>query len=562
LALALLLLTQNGLAETLRVTTWNLGLSPAAEASNAAAETNQFGIQQAAATLRNLNPDVILLQQVRDWKMCDQLAQALKPADYKVLICSSFGDARNGASRRQQVAILSRTKAYFAWSEAWRKEAETVLPGGLAFAALQIGKQRVGLFSVEAGTASVEAPDAGQSATRLKAQTASLSRLLEQVRSVKNWVTNQVQVFVVTGTFDLGRQDRLAARDAPLRLLEEAGFGNAFLQGPAGERSAQPGMAGPPGGMADYIFTQPAGCAANPRTQSALGFERQPITCEVELDPAKVAAAQVARAEALRASEALRSSQANASKAEVNPDTATSTSPPLRPGPPAPAAASQPSTLKLQLRWLTAAALGGIALVAAIMWLLARRRRAFGPATPALITERAEGGRDLPSSYTVVLGTRSATEPPPADRSAWPEPRHLFHIETSGATHTHAEVLRQRALAAEQRADRANAVIRSGLIPHLSRWLKQKLVRKLVTDRAQLLETQQAATLKAVAVEERLARIERQIQRQNDAYQERIEALTRELVAAKEENRELIRARIAQVKAEMEAARVRIRAEQ
>ena len=59
-------------------------------------------------------------------------------------------------------------------------------------------------------------------------------------------------------------------------------------------------------------------------------------------------------------------------------------------------------------------------------------------------------------------------------------------------------------------------------------------------------------------MEERLARIERQIQRQNEAYQARIDELTRELIVAKEENRELIRARITQVKAEMEAARARL----
>jgi hypothetical protein len=140
-------------------------------------------------------------------------------------------------------------------------------------------------------------------------------------------------------------------------------------------------------------------------------------------------------------------------------------------------------------------------------------------------------------------------------------PQPIIHIETPGATQTQAEVLRQRALAAEQRAERATAVIRNGLIPQLSHWLKQKLLRRLIADRAQLLGTQQVATLKVLGVEERLARIEQQIQRQNSAYQERIEALTRELIVAKEENRELIRARIAQVKAEMEAARAKLMAQ-
>ena len=104
-------------------------------------------------------------------------------------------------------------------------------------------------------------------------------------------------------------------------------------------------------------------------------------------------------------------------------------------------------------------------------------------------------------------------------------------------------------------------MIRKGLIPHLSQWLKQKLVRKLIADRAQLLETQQAAAHKVMGVEERLSRIEQQVQRQNETYQARIEALSRELLTAKEENRELIRARIAQVKAEMEAARARLMAQ-
>ena len=542
------------------MTTWNLEPSAVA-GSPGAADTNQIAIQPAAAALKNLNPDVILLQHVRDWKTCDQLAQALKPADYKVLICSSFGNEPTGGSRRQQVAILSRAKAYFAWSEPWRKDGETALPGGLAFAALQIGKQRVGLFSIAAETGSAKTLDARQNKAHLNAQTASLRQLLDQVHSVKQWVNNQVQSFVITGTLAPGTPESLAAQDPPLRLLEEAGFGNAFLPG-SEDASAHLEMAAQPSGLADYIFTQPAGCATPPRFQSAPGFVHQAITCDVELDPIKAAAAQVARLEALRASEALRLSQAAALKAAANQIASASTTPPTRQGPSASATTSQAPTRTPQLLWLSAGALGGIITVAAIVWLLARRRRVFIPATPTLLAEQAEGGRNAPSSYTVVLGTRSATQPAPAERGTSREPHPLIHIETPGATHTHAEVLRQRALAAEQRADRANAVIRSGLIPHLSQWLKQKLVRKLVTDRAQLLDTQQAATLKAAAVEERLAKIERQIQQQNDAYQDRIEALTRELVVAKEENRELIRARIAQVKAEMEAARARIRSEQ
>ena len=512
LAVVLVLLGASCFAETVRVTTWNLEPLPASG-------TNDTRVPDAAAALRKLNPDVILLQQVRDWRMCEQLAQALKPADYSVCVCSSFREARTGTLSKQQVAILSRAKAYFSWSEAWRPQGEATLPGGLAFAALRIRERGVGFYSVKAGTASI-------------------TQLLEQVGSVKNWVTNQVQVFVIAGTFDTGTQD------ASVQLLEQAGFGDAFLEAPAAEKVTMAGNSGQSGATADYIFTQPAGCAINPRILPTTVSGHYPVTCDVELDAAVVAAAQARGLAAMPAREPQRSkieplAAADASRPQTPTSRQQASNPPL----------------------VTAAALAGIVALGALVWILARRSRALSQATPSSLAADGESGVAMPSSYTVIVGTRSATEPAPADTRPPSPPRPIVRIETPGATQTQAEVLRQRALAAEQRAERANAVIRSGLIPHLSHWLKQKLVRKLITDREQLLGAQQAATLKALGVEERLARIEQQIQRQNSAYQERIEALTRELVVAKEENRELIRARIMQVKAEMETARARLLAQ-
>jgi hypothetical protein len=391
-----------------------------------------------------------------------------------------------------------------------------------------------------------------------------VGQLLEQVAVATNWVANRVQVSVVGGTFDPGTQDTLAAQETPLRLMQAAGFGDAFLEVPAAEKVTRPGKAGQPDATVDYIFTQPAACATNPGIPSTPGFVHRPVTCDVELDPAKVVVAQVPRSEALPAREDPRLSQPSAVKVEPKPTEAARIVPPTQPvvAPPSHIPIPAAPVQAINRHFAAAAALAGLVVLAAIAWLLASRRgRALPPRTPALLAAGGEGGGITPSSYTVIVGTRSATEPAPADTRASSAPRPIIHVETPGATQTQAEVLRQRAMAAEQRAERATAVIRAGLIPQLSQWLKQKLVRKLIADRAQLLGTQQAATLKALGVEERLARIEQQIQRQNSAYQERIDALTRELIVAKEENRELFRARIAQVKAEMEAARVRMMAQ-
>ncbi|HWV99829.1 MAG TPA: endonuclease/exonuclease/phosphatase family protein [Candidatus Acidoferrum sp.] len=524
LGLAIATSTLPSLADNLRVTTWNLQ-SPSAEATGG---TNT-SIQRWAATLTKLHPDVILLQGVSDWQMCAQLAEALKPAEFNIAICSSFRPAQGQAGGRQQVAILSRQKAYFSWSAAWRTPGDIARQGGFAFAALQAGRLRVGLFCAEFGAG------AG-----LETQ---VRPLLDELNSVKRWEMNQVQSFVVAATF--GDLDKTAstAREKTVRLLEEAGFVDPLLQLPARQRITFIAKAGQPGVTADYLLVEPS-IFPSPQIPTTAGWDHNPVTCDLELDSAKAAVAWTERA---RQAELL--SQAQAARSQ----------------PPAAAEGSAADGSSLAARfgdtglvWLVA--LAGIVLgfVALVVALTKNRKRV--PAVPVLIPEHAESAKATGASYTVVVAPRSVTgsSPEAAPRGSASQP--VIHIEPPD-TQTQSAAWQQRALAAEERAERAQAAVRRGVLPHLRRWLRQKMVRKLATDRARLLDTQQAATRKALSVDERLSRIELQLQRQNRAYERWIEGLTCELVAAKEENRELIRARIAQVKLEMEAARARLLAQ-
>src|SRR5436190_11237567 len=91
-------------AETLRVTTWNLqGIEP-----GVANPILTNGLEAAASALKKLDPDVILLQEVRDWRMCSQLAEALKPMIYHVVGCSSFPEGPPKGRKNRQTAILSK----------------------------------------------------------------------------------------------------------------------------------------------------------------------------------------------------------------------------------------------------------------------------------------------------------------------------------------------------------------------------------------------------------------------------------------------------------------------
>ena len=161
LALALFVLVPGTRAQPLRVTSWNV-VPPA--------NTNALTIPAVADALKRLAPDIILLQTVTDRETCDALAEALKPAAYQVVICSAFREARSGTLRKQQVAILARAaaKPYYSWSEPWHNRDGPALPGGFAFAALEVGNQRVGLFSIQAGSPPARATGKKRAAASLE----------------------------------------------------------------------------------------------------------------------------------------------------------------------------------------------------------------------------------------------------------------------------------------------------------------------------------------------------------------------------------------------------------
>jgi endonuclease/exonuclease/phosphatase family metal-dependent hydrolase len=62
-----------------RITTWNLEWFPNGSPHEAAAEKQAQRIQAAADVLKKLNPDILLLQEVRDYDACARLGEAIQP---------------------------------------------------------------------------------------------------------------------------------------------------------------------------------------------------------------------------------------------------------------------------------------------------------------------------------------------------------------------------------------------------------------------------------------------------------------------------------------------------
>src|SRR6185503_1619088 len=104
---------------------------------------------------------------------------------------------------------------------------------------------------------------------------------------------------------------------------------------------------------------------------------------------------------------------------------------------------------------------------------------------------------------------------------------------------------------------RNDPIIRARLIEHLTRVLGQSVVQRLFAQRGQLINVQHEATAQTAELEQRLEKVQTNVQERFRVYETRIAGLEKELAAAEEQNRDLIRAKIALAKQELEAERAR-----
>ncbi len=118
-----------------------------------------------------------------------------------------------------------------------------------------------------------------------------------------------------------------------------------------------------------------------------------------------------------------------------------------------------------------------------------------------------------------------------------------------------------RALQAEEQAAKAKAVVREGLLAQLARWMSDKMTRRLVEQRAELLSAHQKAAVEVAELEARLEKVQAPLQERLAAYESRIAELEKELLAKGEENRELIKAKIQIIRKQVEIERDKRRLE-
>jgi endonuclease/exonuclease/phosphatase family metal-dependent hydrolase/DNA/RNA endonuclease YhcR with UshA esterase domain len=119
-------------AQTIRVVSWNLAWFPGKKQS-ATADEQKAHMEQAQQALRELKPDVLLLQEVRDWKSAEELCSVVP--NLRVQFISRF------QNRPQNQVIATNLPVDSGWSEEWQQGASHP-PRGYVFAAIELPQKR------------------------------------------------------------------------------------------------------------------------------------------------------------------------------------------------------------------------------------------------------------------------------------------------------------------------------------------------------------------------------------------------------------------------------------
>src|SRR5262245_45525168 len=248
-------LVTGGTHTTVRCTTWNLEWFPNGSAHDASPGEQNRRISDAASVLKPLHPDILLLQEVRDYDACSRLGDAIEPSAYHVEICSAFNEPFRSGLGRQQVAILSRFNAQAAWSEQWKSVEGIDPPRGFAFAWFRIQDADIGVYSVHLKSNLITRGNKeAEAAKNTRKREVAIDQLMAHVRDIIGAKIPVISRLIVGGDFNTNQDQPMFASEKTLSFLMNAGFRNSLEGLPLSQRVTHPANRGYPDATFDYLF--------------------------------------------------------------------------------------------------------------------------------------------------------------------------------------------------------------------------------------------------------------------------------------------------------------------
>jgi endonuclease/exonuclease/phosphatase family metal-dependent hydrolase len=244
-------------AQTVRCTTWNLQWFPTGSAHEASAAQQDQRIKEAADVLRPINPDIVLLQEVRDYDVCARLGEAIAPGIYDVAICSAFKEPFQRGLGKQQVAILSKYQAQAAWAEPWKSMNGVDPPRGFAFAWFKIGKEDIAVYSLHLkSNLIVHGNREAETGKNIQKREVAITQLLAHIHDVVGTTMPTIKGVVIGGDFNTNHDQAMFSAERTLDFLAHAGYQSGFEELSLSQRVTHPGSHGFLDATFDFLFAK------------------------------------------------------------------------------------------------------------------------------------------------------------------------------------------------------------------------------------------------------------------------------------------------------------------
>jgi endonuclease/exonuclease/phosphatase family metal-dependent hydrolase len=273
-------------ANAISVTTWNLHWFPSGNSKGIATpEVESKRISDAAEVLRKLDSDIVVLQEVRDYEVCEALAKAIDPK-YQVLVCSAFKSGFGGAKGLQQVAILSKYPAQSCWSEDWKTFGKVDPPRGFAFAHIQIDGKDIAVYGLHLKSNLIMGGDKFKTGqiNILKRELAA-EQVLAHSKELPKLLEEDFEAVIVAGDFNTNKDQIDFSSEKTLKIFEENGFSSGFENIQLSNRTTFPPKGSYPPATFDYIFAKGfLDQNSHPRITNKPVSDHMPVTRNLKFD--------------------------------------------------------------------------------------------------------------------------------------------------------------------------------------------------------------------------------------------------------------------------------------
>ena len=227
--------------DSFRLVSWNIQWFPG-RIPDAPQEAVEEHKKKTLARIQELQPDVLFLQEIRDWKSAKYLTDGV-PGMHLHLV-SDFPE------RTQNLVIASKFPADSAWVESFSHGDEEGPPRGFAFAAIRLPQDHILLaYSVHLKS------NRGEEAQNFAMRQESARQLLRHVEKMRELYSKYARCSVlIGGDFNTTMDDARFVREKTLRAFQDAGLKWNHAGIPFRQRITIPAMGPFPSNCFDHVF--------------------------------------------------------------------------------------------------------------------------------------------------------------------------------------------------------------------------------------------------------------------------------------------------------------------